>query len=107
MKRFIAVLFVAGFMAAGALVATAADKGQETVKYETKMGAVTFEHQAHQTRVEDCTTCHHAGVEAGKCSTCHDVDPAAPKQKDAFHKLCKDCHKDKGGPTGCKDCHKK
>ena len=107
MKRLIAVLLVAGFLAAGALVATAADNGPETIQLEAKMGTVTFPHQAHQATVADCTTCHHKGVEAGACSACHGVDPAAPKAKDAFHKQCKGCHQEKGGPTGCKDCHKK
>lgn len=107
MKRLIAVLLAAGFLAAGALVATAADNGPETVTLEASMGTVTFAHHAHQAKVEDCTTCHHNGVEAGACTSCHGVKAEAPKAKDAFHKLCKDCHKEKGGPTGCKDCHKK
>jgi len=110
MKRLLTVLLVATFLATGALVAIAADNGPETVKLEApKMGGttVTFQHRAHQSRVSDCTTCHHKGVEAGACTGCHGVKPEAPTAKDAFHKLCKGCHKDNAGPTSCKDCHKK
>jgi len=107
MKRILAVLAAVAFLAIGATVVTAADNGPETVTLEAKMGTVTFPHAAHQAKVEDCTTCHHNGVEAGACRSCHGVKPEAPKAKDAFHKLCKGCHKDMGGPTSCRDCHKK
>jgi len=106
MKRFITILLAVTFLASGALIAFA-DNGPAEVKLEASMGTVTFQHQAHQARVADCTTCHHKGVEAGACTSCHGVKAEAPKAKDAFHKLCKGCHADKGGPTGCKDCHKK
>jgi predicted CXXCH cytochrome family protein len=107
MKRFITILLAVTFLAGGALIAFA-DNGPAEVKLEASMGTVTFPHQAHQALVADCTTCHHKGVEAGSCTSCHGVDAAAPKAKDAFHKLCKGCHADKkSGPTGCKDCHKK
>jgi predicted CXXCH cytochrome family protein len=106
MKRIVAVLLALAFLAAGSLVAIAADKGPAEIKLEAKMGTVTFNHAAHQERVPDCKTCHHKGVEAGACRSCHD-GTKAPSMKDAAHKLCKDCHKEKGGPTSCKDCHKK
>ncbi len=104
MKRFIAVLLTVSFLAVGAVVALA--EGPAEVKFETKMGDVTFPHETHQGFVSDCTTCHHKGLEAGTCKDCHD-GTKAPKAKDAFHDLCKGCHKEKNGPTGCKDCHKK
>jgi len=101
-KLLFAVLLVC--FAAG--IAVAAD-GPAQVTYDTKMGAVSFDHAAHKAKVSDCNTCHHKGVEAGACKACHGVDPAAPKAKDAFHDQCKGCHQKMSGPTGCKDCHKK
>ena len=103
MKKMLFVLLLVAFAATAAF----AVEGPPQVKFDTKMGTVTFDHAAHQTRVADCQTCHHKGVDAGTCKSCHGVDPAAPKLKDAFHTMCKGCHQDKGGPTGCKDCHKK
>lgn len=103
MKKLLFVLILAAFAATVAIAA----EGPAEVKFEAKMGTVTFNHAGHQERVSDCTTCHHKGVDAGTCKSCHGVDPAAPKAKDAFHDQCKGCHQDKGGPTGCKDCHKK
>ncbi|PLX82856.1 MAG: hypothetical protein C0617_13380 [Desulfuromonas sp.] len=106
MKRFITILMVVAFVAAGSLAAFATDPPAE-VKYETKMGTITFDHTVHQGKVADCTACHHNGVDKGSCKSCHGVDAAAPKAKDAFHKQCKGCHKKEGGPTGCKGCHVK
>ena len=106
MKRVIVTLLAIAFLAVGATFVVA-DNGPAEIKLPAKMGEVTFPHAAHQAKVPDCTECHHKGVEAGKCSSCHGVDAAAPKAKDAFHKQCKSCHKAQGGPTGCKGCHKK
>jgi Class III cytochrome C family len=106
MKRILAILVAVGLVALGTATLASADNGPEEIKLPAKMGDVTFPHKAHQEKIDDCTKCHHKGVEAGACSSCHDGEKA-PKAKDAFHKLCKDCHKAEGAPTGCKDCHKK
>lgn len=106
MKRFLAVLLAVAFLGLGSTVAVAAEKGPAEIKLPNKMGEITFAHQAHQGKVADCTACHHKGVEAGKCTGCHGVKAEAPAAKDAFHKQCKTCHQEKGGPTACKDCHK-
>ena len=82
---------------AGFAIATAASAAPppKTVTFAAKSGVVTYEHDAHAKR-------------AGSCKVCH---PAAPEKlagKDAAHKLCLDCHKEKkAGPTKCGDCHKK
>jgi len=102
MKKFMLLLAMVTFVAS---LAYAADPPAE-VKYETKMGTVTFSHPAHQGKVPDCTTCHHKGLEAGACKTCHN-DGAAVNAKKAYHGQCKDCHAKEGGPAGCKDCHVK
>jgi cytochrome c553 len=103
MKKLLLALMLVAFASTVAIAA----EGPAEVKFDAKMGTVTFNHAGHQGTVTDCTTCHHKGLEAGTCKSCHGVDPAAPKTKDAYHNLCKGCHDKKGGPTGCKDCHKK
>lgn len=107
MKRIAVILTVLAFVAAGSFLAIASEKGPAEIKLEAKMGTVTFNHEAHQGKVTDCTECHHKGVEAGKCTGCHGVTEGVPSAKDAFHSKCKGCHQEKGGPTSCKDCHKK
>lgn len=106
MKRIFIVTLAFGILAAGAMVAFAA--GPETVVLPARMGDVTFPHAAHQKMVDGCKTCHHAGMKTPKCRDCHgDTKGEAPKAKDAFHKLCKSCHKENDGPTNCKGCHKR
>lgn len=107
MKKLLTLFVVLTFVTIGAFSVFAADNGPAEVKLEASMGTVTFQHAAHQGRVADCTTCHHEGVEAGACRSCHDAKPEAPKAKTVFHKLCKDCHKTNDGPTKCKGCHVK
>ncbi len=75
------------------------------VKYESKMGTITFDHTNHSTQFTDCAVCHHTEGEAA-CATCHGVDTAIPTVKKAFHANCKACHKaEAAGPTKCKECH--
>jgi len=107
MKRILAIMVAVGLVALGTATLVSADNGPEVIKLPAKMGEVTFPHKMHQDKVGDCVKCHHNGVEAGACRSCHD-GTKAPKFKDAAHKLCKDCHKEmNAGPKGCKDCHKK
>ncbi len=106
MKKLMTLFVAVTFVSVAAFSVVAAD-APDTVVLDASMGKVTFQHKAHTTRVEDCTTCHHQGVEAGACTSCHDAKPEAPKAKKVFHKLCKDCHKQNNGPTKCKGCHVK
>ncbi len=106
MKKIL-VLFVVALFVGTAVVAVAEDKGAAQIKYETKLGTVTFEHAAHQERA-DCVACHHTGGYE-PCKSCHD-GTKAPKAKDAFHKNCKECHKQKAAEFDgkkCKGCHVK
>jgi hypothetical protein len=89
--------------------------GDRTLKVEgAKLPPVTFSHKTHVDKVKvECATCHHKDAKEPKaCVTCHDakdVKDKAPIAKDAFHKTCQTCHKEKGGkaPTKCTECHKK
>ena len=105
MKRILAVLLTVAFLAAGTLIAFAAE-GPADVKIQNKNGDIAFPHHMHQTKVPDCKTCHHGGDTAA-CRSCHGVKAEAPKFKDVGHKFCKGCHKDQNGPTKCNGCHKK
>lgn len=109
MKKLIVLLAIVAFVGTAFTAIAMADNGPATIKLDAKMGAVTFNHAAHQSRVPDCKTCHHNGVDAGKCTTCHKKKKGdAPSAKSAFHKTCKGCHKKmKKGPTKCKQCHVK
>jgi hypothetical protein len=107
-------LMIAALLGLFTLIAYAAT-APETVKFETKMGVITFSHKTHQSMEGvSCKTCHHTSEGAAvdkKCSDCH-TDKAEGKRlsmKDAAHKLCKDCHKakKKGPQAKCTDCHVK
>ena len=90
-----------------------------------KKGPVPFSHQTH---AEDyglsCDECHHVfesgknvweeGDEVQTCKTCHDPRESkgeAKKLQIAFHRACKDCHKESGSNEApyrkCYECHKK
>ena len=104
MKNLLTLLSAGILVLSVATIGVAITKGPEEIKFTPKMGTVTFDHSAHQKRT-DCETCHHTGDYA-QCKSCHGVDPKAPKAKVAYHKNCKDCHKElKKGPTKCKECH--
>jgi len=107
MKKLLTLFVAIALVGVAAFSVIAAEKGPAEVKFKASMGEVTFNHAAHQERVPECGTCHHMGVEAGGCLSCHDAKPDVPKGKTAFHKLCKDCHKKTNGPTKCKECHQK
>lgn len=70
--------------------------GADTVVLKAKNGDVTFNHKAHQAKM-DCKTCHGAGTPA-----------KIALDKEKAHALCKGCHTEKkAGPTKCGECHKK
>jgi hypothetical protein len=93
--------------------------GKETIKFDTKMGTVTFPHKAHVEKGAKCEDCHHPvkGMEAKHlCSDCHSATEAkgdVPKLADAVHKTCKGCHEKsvaagkKAPSKDCKSCHVK
>lgn len=80
-------------------------EGPEEIEFPSRWGIVFFDHHRHQARTGDCLVCHHQGAEMGGCSSCHGVLPTTPLSKDVLHKQCKDCHREKSGPTNCAGCH--
>lgn len=82
-----------------------------TKVFPASMGAVTFNHATHSSGDISCLTCHHTSdnITYVACTSCHGAKPEAPKSKKAFHKLCRDCHKEHKpvAPTKCKGCHVK
>ncbi len=104
MRKLIIILTATILVSSVATVVIAVDNGPEEVQYTPKMGTIVFDHKDHQGLTE-CATCHHTGDDA-QCKSCHGVDKNAPKSKDAYHKQCKNCHKEmQKGPTKCKECH--
>ena len=87
MKKLLVVVMLAAFVAAPAFAA-------DVITYEGK-GVVTFNHKAHADKLG--------------CEACHQGEPAKIEvTKDSAHgAVCKDCHKEKGGPTKCNECHVK
>jgi hypothetical protein len=134
-KKFMTLLLVVLtgmlFVAVGAL--TAADVPDEInisgegYKKDIK-GPVKFSHKKHHEEYKAaCTDCHHdyqngknvwkEGDPVKKCGECHNPlkkQGKVDKLQNAYHKNCKDCHKemDKAGKKNapfkkCNDCHAK
>ena len=67
----------------------------DVVTYENKKGTVTFNHKAHQEKLDDC-------------AKCHEGEPVKIEVNKVYgHKSCKSCHKEMNGPTKCNECHVK
>lgn len=60
-------------------------------------------HKSKGVKCNDCHVRHKSGKRHMKgCKSCHSSKANAMK---VGHKLCKGCHKRKGGPKTCKGCH--
>jgi len=89
---------------------TTASPRYEPMKFAT--------HEAHSRRLNArCNRCHHDmkddKSEPGRCATCHGRPKAALGLVDAYHGLCRDCHRntranqgETGPPTDCLGCHR-
>jgi len=136
MKRF-CILFTAVlaglvFFSVGTLIAAeqvVPDKLEiENKGYKKdKKRPVLFSHKKHSTEYKvACADCHHVykdgknvwkeGDHVDKCSKCHDLNKSTEengekvmKLQNAFHRNCKNCHKEKKkGPfKKCNECHVK
>lgn len=121
---------LAGFVFLAVGVLTAADVPEDVLienqGYKSdKKGPVKLSHKKHSTDYGvACVDCHHdykdgknvwkEGDPVKKCAACHDAEKKegnVDKLMNAFHKNCKDCHKekkDKNAPyKKCNDCHEK
>jgi len=93
---------------------------KEVIKFETKIGVVTFPHKRHaELKITECATCHHKMMpEDTVVKPCHDChqhksEETAPKTKKAFHTRCTGCHEytvaggQHAGPVKkkCRLCH--
>ena len=72
------------------------------------MTPVTFNHQAHVDKIDDCTACHHTG-DMVACSTCHTVEGKAEGNfitlERAMHATKIAPRKDGVTPKSCVSCH--
>ena len=125
MRAFLMLLVVFAACSAPALGGEPqipADK--EVIRFDTKLGVVTFNHRMHaELSFTQCTSCHHtykaeAGGPIKPCHACHGHQAEgtdAPVAKTAFHTRCTGCHEytvaqgDAAGPLKkkCKLCHVK
>jgi hypothetical protein len=106
---FIAVLSFFGSMA---LAQTPNVGAAEIVLEGGTSGNVTFPHQRHQQKIEDCMVCHAAFPQkAGAIEDLKAQGKLAKKQ--IMNEHCTKCHKEKkqagekAGPTTCTTCHVK
>lgn len=134
-KRALLLLaFMAGFMLMVGVYATATDVPDDIMiqneGYKTnKKGPVPLSHKKHSVDYKiACTECHHEyedgknvweeGKPVQKCAACH--DPMAKKGntdklQNAYHKNCKNCHKELAAADPeikvpykkCNECHEK
>ena len=89
MKKLVIMMMVLAFVGANIVIAA------DIVTYENKKGTVTFNHKAHQEKLDDC-------------AKCHEGEPVKIEVNKVYgHKSCKSCHKEMNGPTNCNECHVK
>ena len=131
MKRFIMITLM-GLTAAvfaGAVAAGGVSAPEEEIIIKGEKKSARFSHPVHLELAAECGQCHHdrdhqplaedtiAAMESSeplRCAACHNKDfstAGLQSIKDAFHKRCKECHKEgvdgKKGPTRCNGCHVK
>ena len=95
--------------------------GPVRVFYDSKGGAVVFDHAKHTAREGgECIVCHHydgEDEEKGNCRECHEesdipvIDSYHEKGEDYLeeedYQSCMSCHEAKGrDPKNCRGCHK-
>ena len=111
-----AVIAFAALLAAVVIFAKETPAECNLDKVKDKLPAVKFNHKKHVEEIKvECAACHHKNPEEpASCFSCHkkEKEGDAEKAKDAFHKLCVTCHKekkseDKNPPIKCMECHKK
>ena len=118
-----AVFMLAWFTGSVAAQCITIPEEKKVIRFDSKLGDVTFAHQKHANlSITKCTTCHHKSQPSDTvmqpCRECHkhnagDADP--PKTKTALHTRCIGCHEytiASGVPAGpvkkkCKLCHVK
>ena len=112
---FLFSLFVGNAMAAEINI----PEDKQVIKFETRLGIVTFAHEKHAgLSITECTTCHHklepADTAVKPCHECHQHKSKEPtKAMKAFHARCTGCHEytvaggNIAGPLKkkCKLCH--
>ena len=126
---FIGVGLAAASFFAGVVVAGSANAPEAEIIIKGEKKSARFSHPVHLKLGVECGQCHHdsghqpltdssiaamENSEVLRCATCHNKDfsnSGLQSSKNAFHKRCKECHKQgvdgRKGPTKCKGCHVK
>ena len=105
MKQFLAILSVSLCIFFLTTSLSFAVTPPETHIFNTPQGKVIFPHLAHEEYAGGCDYCHHKGVDAGECKSCHGKKKGLLDPEVAYHNLCKECHLYEGGPKKCEGCH--
>ncbi len=112
---FLILMLSVGYVGGAVAQAPAIPGDKDVIKFESKLGLVTFQHKKHaDLKIAECKTCHHtfkaeAGEAVKPCHECHKKkgpgakggetkvaaapgEKVPPPAKDIFHKRCTACH---------------
>lgn len=107
MKKLLIGLVALAFTFSLGTVVMSKKSGTRTLDWHKGGKSVKINFSLHKTKGVKCTSCHHKHNNGKryfkKCGPCHSSKAKAMK---IGHKMCKSCHKKKGGPKTCKGCHK-
>jgi len=106
MKKLLIGMVVLAFTFSLGTVVMSKKSGTATIDWHKggKSAKINFaKHKAAGVKCNSCHVKHKSGKRHyKKCGTCHGTKAQAMK---IGHKMCKSCHKKKGGPKTCKGCH--
>jgi c(7)-type cytochrome triheme protein len=111
MKRLLATATaIAAVLAAGMIFSPSAGEAPANLVFESKAGAVTFDHAKHVERARaDCATCHPGLWLAGKGDLGYKA--SMHKKAETDQVSCGACHRPEGqafeSKNNCKRCHVK
>ncbi len=104
-KLFTAFVVLAFTFSMGAIVMSKGS-GSRTLDWHKGGKSVKINFSKHKAKGVKCNSCHRKHNNGKrhfkKCGSCHKSKAMAMK---IGHKMCKSCHKKRGGPKTCKACH--
>jgi len=106
MKKVLIGAMIVGVTFGLGVTAMSKSSGTATIDWHKGGKSVKINFSKHKAKGVKCTDCHRRHKNGKrhmkKCGKCHSSKANAMK---VGHKMCKGCHKRKGGPTTCKGCH--
>ena len=106
MKKIVVIMLAIGLSMGLTFTVMSKGSGTRAIDWHAggKKSKINFaKHKAKGVKCNDCHVKHKNGKRyKKKCGGCHNTKA---KAKAIGHKMCKKCHKAKGGPTKCSGCH--